>query len=111
MRPTKANAQRVWQALEEFGVPRRAITPDDFSLPDTVFQIGVAPHRIDVITTITAVDFEDAWARRVPSTFGDLPINVIGIDDLIANKSATGRLKDAADAEWLLTMYGKRDAQ
>lgn len=69
--------------------------------PDVVFQIGVVPRRIDVLTSITAVAFEEAWPRRKSIQVDDIPISVIGREELLRNKWKTGRTRDRADAEWL----------
>ena len=73
----------------------------DFLDADTVYQIGVAPHRIDILTSITGVTFDDAWPRRKTTEIDGVQVNVMGRDDLIANKRAAGRPKDIADAAWL----------
>lgn len=99
--PTPENARRVYRALAAFGAPLDRLTTEELSSEDLVFQIGVAPLRIDVITSIDGVTFPNAWTRRVEDRHGDLRIAVIGRDDLIANKRAAGRLKDLADVERL----------
>jgi hypothetical protein len=101
VRPTRENADRVWDAIENYGAPRRGITRDDFLTPDTVFQIGVAPNRIDILTSIDGVDFAEAWKNRQPAVVDKQSFFVIGRDDLLKNKRATGRPKDLADAAWL----------
>jgi hypothetical protein len=101
VRPTKENADRVWQALERYGAPRRNLTPDDFCTANTVFQIGIAPNRIDILTSIDGVDFDEAWPNRKPTTVDELTFSVLGRDELLKNKRATGRPRDLADAAWL----------
>ena len=101
VRPTRENADCVWEAIERCGAPRRGITLDDFFTPDTVFQIGVAPNRIDILTSIDGVDFADPWKNRTPAVVDKHSFFVIGRDDLLKNKRATGRPKDLADAAWL----------
>jgi hypothetical protein len=101
VRPTPENAERVWKALEQFGAPRRRLTRDDLHAPDNVVQIGVAPNRIDLLTSITGVDFDDAWRNRKPTQINGITISVIGREELLRNKLATGRPKDLADAAWL----------
>jgi hypothetical protein len=91
----------LYAALRDFGAPLHALTVADLSVPGVVFQIGLPPLRIDILTRITGVDFATAWTRRRTATFGGVPVAVIGREDLIANKRATGRLKDLADAERL----------
>ena len=98
---TPENAARVLQALKTFGAALFDLSLDDLSRPDTVFQIGMPPSRIDVLTSISGVDFDDAWARRLEIRVGDLGVPVIGRSDFIANKKASGRPKDLLDIELL----------
>ena len=102
IRATPENAARVLQALKTFGAALFDLSLDDLSRPDTVFQIGLPPSRIDVLTSISGVDFDDAWARRLEIGVGDLAVPVIGRSDFIANKKASGRPKDLLDIELLL---------
>jgi hypothetical protein len=101
VRPSPDNAARVLRALARFGAPIATLTVTDLAKPGTVFQIGVAPDRIDVLTAIDGVDFEQAWARRATTDLAGLSIPVIARDDLIRNKRATGRPRDLADADRL----------
>lgn len=101
VRPTAANAARVFQALETFGAPLHELTMADLQTPDVVFQIGVAPSRIDILTSLSGVGFEEAWPSRVTVPISGLEVPVIGRDQLIANKRAAGRLRDLADLEEL----------
>ncbi|MCI0335363.1 MAG: hypothetical protein L0228_19315 [Planctomycetes bacterium] len=101
VRPTEDNAQRVWAALERFGAPRRKLTREDLRTPDTVFQIGVAPNRIDILTSITGVEFDEAWQHRKQTQINGISVSVIGREQLLRNKRAVGRPKDLADAAWL----------
>lgn len=95
------NAQRVWQALDKFGAPFGDLTILDLSTPGIVFQMGLPPNRIDILTAIDGVEFQVAWERKVSSAYGDQPVMVIGIEELILNKEATGRPQDALDAQTL----------
>ena len=97
VRPEPENATRVYEALAKFGAPLHELSADDLSKPDVVFQIGVAPCRIDILTTISGVEFTDAWKRRMTLEIEGVVVNVIGRQDLIANKRACGRPKDIAD--------------
>jgi hypothetical protein len=99
--PTHENAARAYAALHDFGAPLNELTVEDLSTPGTVFQIGVAPVRIDVLTQISGVIFADAWLRRVSSRFDGVLVDVLGREDFLVNKRATGRLKDRADAQRL----------
>jgi hypothetical protein len=91
------NADRVLAALRVFGAPLSDLSPDDLSRPGTVFQIGVSPCRIDILTAITGVEWEDAWPRRLELLLEGIRVPVLGRDDFIANKRAAGRPKDLAD--------------
>lgn len=104
VRPTPENAARVWRALERFGEPRSRLSPASFTEPDIVYQIGVPPNRIDLLTTIDGVSFADAWADRVTSTVDGVAFQMISKRHLLANKRATGRPQDLADAARLEEM-------
>ncbi len=95
------NADRVLRALVRFGAPVSTINRDDLQAPDTVLQIGVAPSRVDILTSIDGLDFADAEPNREYIQVEELLIPVIGRADLIANKKATGRPQDRADVELL----------
>ncbi len=101
VRPTKENAERVMEGLRAFFAPFCYFRLVDLLRKYTVFQLGVAPARIDIMTGISGVDFDAAWPRRVDLRIGEQMVPVIGLEDLIRNKEATGRLKDQADAAWL----------
>lgn len=103
VRPTPENAERVWRALVGFGAPLGAarIEPRDFATPGLVYQIGLPPRRIDVLTEISGVSFDEAWATRVIAELDGRPVPFLGRATLIANKRASGRLKDLADVERL----------
>jgi hypothetical protein len=101
VRPTRANAERVMRALQSFGAPLFSLTIEDLLRLDTVFQIGVAPSRIDILTGITGVSFEEGWPNRLTVTLDEQSVPVIGLADLIRNKAATGRARDQADLIWL----------
>ena len=95
------NARKVYAALGEFGAPLGDIKPEDFAQHGTIFQIGVAPCRIDVINKIDGVSYADAAPRAIPKTIEGISVRIISREDLIANKRASGRTKDLADAEIL----------
>jgi len=101
IRRSDENAQRVWRALDRFKAPRSNLTVDDLKTPDVVFQIGLAPRRIDILTSIDGVEFDEAWPRRKTIEVEGRQFGVIGKDDLLANKKATGRPRDLADVAWL----------
>ncbi len=98
---TPDNAARVFQALKNFGAALFDLSIDDLSKPATVFQIGLPPSRIDILSSISGVEFDVAWIRRIEVTIGDLRVGVIGRADFIANKRATGRSRDLVDIELL----------
>jgi hypothetical protein len=101
VRPTTENSARVWKALAAFGAPTSRMTVEDFSAPDIVYQIGTAPRRIDILTSISGVEFEQAWEDRISVELDGLTVPVIGREHLLANKRASGRPRDLADAETL----------
>jgi hypothetical protein len=88
-------------ALSAFGAPLHGASIDDFAGPDFVLQIGVQPVRIDIITSITAVTFDEAWPDRLLATFDGAPVGVLSKTHLIQNKTAAGRPQDLADVDFL----------
>ena len=101
VRPSPANADRVLRALARFGAPLGDLRAADLATEGAVFQVGVAPIRIDIITAVDGIAFDDAWPNRVTSTLAGLTIPVIGREDLIRNERATGRSQDRVDADRL----------
>jgi hypothetical protein len=102
IRPTPENAARVYRALAKFGAPLKDISPADFQVQEMTFQIGVAPCRIDVITSISGgIAFDQAAACAEKADLGELEVPVLSRGDLIKNKIATGRPKDMEDADLL----------
>jgi hypothetical protein len=97
------NARRVWAALAAFGAPLRAlkIEETDFVRPDVVVQFGLPPTRIDILTAISGVVFDEAWVERIEDRFEDVRVPFIGRAAFIRNKRASGRKKDLADLEAL----------
>ncbi|MDJ0976651.1 MAG: hypothetical protein QNJ98_19500 [Planctomycetota bacterium] len=102
VRPTRANAARVWRALAAFGAPLTELGEDDLCEPDLELQIGVPPSRVDLLMSISGVAWEETWKGRITAKVSDLEIPVLGRAELIANKRASGRAKDLADIEALL---------
>jgi hypothetical protein len=98
---TPANAARVMSALTDFGAPVDQITEEELSRPGIVFQIGLPPRRIDVLTELTGLTFADAWPGRLRGPFGPLEVDYLGREAFIANKRATGRARDLSDIESL----------
>jgi hypothetical protein len=101
VRPEPLNAQKVLRALVDFGSPLSGLTADDLSRKKTVFQIGVPPIRIDVITDIDGVEFVEAWPDRLETSFAGVPAFVISRHHLITNKKTAARLQDLADVQQL----------
>jgi hypothetical protein len=99
--PTSDNAARVMRALSDFGAPLAEVGADDFSRPGIVFQIGLPPRRIDILTTLSGLTFAEAWPSRVRAPFGSVDVDYLGRDDFIRNKRHIGRAKDLADIEGL----------
>lgn len=99
--PTTANATRVFQALRAFGAPLQDLVEADLAQPDVVYQIGVPPRRIDLLTSLTGLSFDEAWVDRTPGLLGGLEVSFIGREALIRNKRALGRARDLADLESL----------
>lgn len=101
--PTPENAALVWRALLEFGAPVAAmnLAAKDLTTPDTVVQIGLPPARIDLLTSLTGLTFDEAWAGRTRHSVGALDVPFLGKDALIKNKRACGRPKDLADLQIL----------
>ena len=99
--PSTSNAPRVLAALREFGAPLAGLTEQDLVRPDLIYQIGVPPNRIDVLTGQGDIPFERAWPNRVEATYADVSVPVIGRLDLIAIKRRVVRPQDLIDADRL----------
>jgi hypothetical protein len=99
--PSPTNATRVLRALDTFGAPRHDLTAADLEVDGTIYQVGVPPNRVDVITSVDGVRFTDAWRDRVDVEIDGLRVPIIGRRQLIANKRAVGRPQDLVDAALL----------
>lgn len=99
--PTPENAPKVLLALKRFGAALHDLTEADLSAPDIVFQMGLPPNRIDILTRISGLTFTEAWPNRFLFSYHGIELAVIGKDDLIKNKLAAGRAKDLADVAQL----------
>lgn len=97
IRMSKTNAKAICGVLDAFGFGNLGISADTFLRPDQVIQLGRPPNRIDILTTISGVEFDDAWPRRVPATMDSLPVFFISKDQLLKNKEAAARPKDLGD--------------
>lgn len=97
------NAERVWRALHIFGAPveNLGVTQEDLRKPDIVVQVGLPPRRIDLLTGLSGLVFEEAWQDRLTQSVGGIRVDFLGRSSLLRNKRATGRLKDLADVEAL----------
>jgi len=101
VQPASDNADATLRALERFGAPLQDLTRDDLLAPDTVFQIGVAPRRIELMTAASGLEFDEAFARSMVIEIDGLHVHVLSRHDLIRNKRSTGRTRDLADVEAL----------
>jgi hypothetical protein len=101
VKPDLANAQKILKALSSFGFGSLGLTLEDFIAPERVIQLGVAPVRIDLITSLTGVTWSQAWTGKENGLFGAIPVYFLGRAELILNKRALGRKRDLADLEAL----------
>ena len=99
--PSPGNAAAVLRALRRFGASLQNLTREDLQKDGTIFQIGVSPRRIDIITSASGLQFEPVYQNSIPVNIEGIEVRIPPIDDLIVNKKATGRTKDAADVEVL----------
>lgn len=100
VRPSPENARRLEAALRSFGFGT-GLSAADFLVEDRVVQLGVAPRRIDLLTSLTGCTFDEVWAGRVPARLGGLPVSFIGREEYVRNKRAVGRPQDLADLDAL----------
>ena len=100
---TPGNARRIWRALAEFGAPLDdlTVTESDLVRPEVVVQLGLPPLRIDILTSVSGISFDEAWPDRVEAPFGDVQVPFLGRSALVRNKRASGRRKDLGDLESL----------
>jgi hypothetical protein len=103
VRPTPENAARVFRALTDFGAPVAAhgVSPHDFEVEEKVYQLGLPPRRIDILTSISGVSFDEAAAEAIEGNLGSVRVRFIGKAAMARNKLASGRPKDLVDAELL----------
>lgn len=101
IRRSSVNADKLWAVLDDFGFGAAGLERDAFLEPQAVIQLGVAPHRIDLLTDIDGVSFEEAWSAREAAILDGLPVPMLSKKLLIANKLAVGRPQDMADVERL----------
>lgn len=98
VRPSLENSERVAKSLRDFGFASLGVGDEEFAKLDRILQLGYPPVRIDIMTSISGVTFEEAWESRVEGTFGHVVVDFIGRDALLKNKLASGRPKDLDDA-------------
>jgi hypothetical protein len=98
---TAENAQRILTALHDFGFESAGLKTSDFETPGQVVQLGVPPVRVDLITSLTGVSWNEACDGRVEGVYGDVPVFYLGREQFLSNKRALGRRKDLADLEAL----------
>jgi predicted nucleotidyltransferase len=108
VRAAPENASSLMKALARFGAPLSDVSESDFSTEGVVFQIGNSPRRIDILTRISGVEFESAYANRKTISIAGMEVPIISLEDLIANKRATGRTQDLADVEKLQALSSEK---
>ena len=101
VKPDPANAAAVLRSLERFGAPIQNLSQQDLEKGDTVFQIGVAPRRIDILTCVSGLEFDATFSSAIEVQIDEVVLRIPSIADLIRNKRASGRTRDLADAEAL----------
>ena len=106
---TKSNAEKLLLVLKDFGFGSLDFKEEDFLVSDNIIQLGYEPYRIDILMEVDGVDFESSYENRSVIKIGDLPVNFLGIEELIIAKKQSGRLQDLADAEQLEKIKNKKD--
>jgi hypothetical protein len=101
VRPTEENGSRIVRALSEFGFASVGLSAADFAADDRMIQLGRAPNRVDLLTRLYAVSFDDAWSTKVSGTIDGVPVWFIDRASLLRNKRATGRPQDLADVDFI----------
>ncbi|MCX5716614.1 MAG: nucleotidyltransferase [Candidatus Omnitrophica bacterium] len=96
-----ANIKRLYKALVDFGAPLKNVFVEDFANKKMIYQIGVAPVRIDIIMNLPGLKFENAWEKRKKTNYGHVPINILGIEELVSSKKRTKRERDILDIKKL----------
>lgn len=110
VRPDPKNARKLMEALEAFGAPVHAhgVTSSDFEREGNVYQMGLPPRRIDVLTSVSGLSFDEVWATRTRLQIGRMEVSFIGIEALVVNKEAAAREKDLLDAKLLRAVATRR---
>jgi hypothetical protein len=109
IRTAPENAKRMLSVLNAFGFGSVGITERDLLEPGRIIQLGQPPNRIDILTSISGVNFDTAWGSRVSTVLDDQAIDMIGWHELLQNKRAAGRQKDLADVEKLLAVAKRKN--
>jgi hypothetical protein len=102
------NAKKVYRALGKFRAPLKNLTVADLATPGIIFQIGIEPVRIDIITEVDGLKFESAWKRRVVGKYGGAAVSFLSVPDLITNKRRVGRPQDLLDVAKLEALSPSR---
>jgi len=105
---TRENAKQIISAIADFWGEESELKVDDLLEKDKIIQLGYAPIRIDIVTSIEGVEFAQAWKNRVKAAYGDIEVFFISLDDLINNKRASGRERDMLDAKYLSRIKNSR---
>jgi len=108
VRPTRENGVRIMIVLDQFGFGQLPLQPDDFTTQGRVVQLGRPPNRIDLLTSISGMNFDDAWQKRVQGNLDEHPVNFLSFDALIQNKTASARDKDLLDVKKLLAIASRK---
>ncbi|HOP65176.1 MAG TPA: nucleotidyltransferase [Spirochaetota bacterium] len=107
VRADAENSRKIYQALIRFGAPVSDLTPLDFTAEGIIFQIGVVPRRVDILTSIDGISFDEAYEDKVTAEVEGLTIPVLSVESLIRNKEASGREKDILDVKILKKHLGR----
>ncbi|MBU2573355.1 MAG: nucleotidyltransferase [Elusimicrobia bacterium] len=102
------NITNLYKALKKFGAPLRNISEEDFMDKGTIYQIGVEPVRIDIVSDLAGINFKQAWKAKTKAKYDDVPVSLIGLNDLIKSKEKAGRKQDEIDIEKLLPLRKRR---
>lgn len=106
--PTVANGEKITAALREFGFANLKLVPEDFAVKGKFIQLGYEPVRVDIITSVKGLKFDEVWKNRSFGIYGDEKVNIIGLKDFLKSKRAAGRPQDRIDLDVLLSFKPKR---
>lgn len=108
VRPENGNGRRLVEVLRGFGFEQLGLAANDFVEPERIVQLGQPPHRIDLLTSVSGVDFDTAWQTREAGVLDGLPVSFLALESLIENKLASGRANDLADVAQLKAIAAAR---